>query len=101
MEYVWEKEFIISAKGLTGEITVTGTPEIGYPQQITVTIASIRTTDTTGTLKVQILKDETVVDTLEAGLAVTVPANNQWTKQYEWVARETGSYKIKATFIES
>lgn len=100
-EYVWEKSFTITAPKITCEITITGTPEVGYEQTINVAINNARTEDSSGSVTVEILKDTTVVETLESTLSITVPAGSSWPKTYTWTPTEEGNYKVKVTYTET
>lgn len=101
MRYVWEKTFTITAQKITGQITISGIPEVGYPQEIGVIISNARTEDSNGTVTVEILKDSTIVDTLESALETTVPKTSQWSKNYVWTPKEQGNYKVRATYEEA
>lgn len=102
MSYKWEKAFTISGPLLTGTINVSGVPEIGQEQTITVGINNGRTTDSTGRIVVEIRRpDETIVATLDSGTDITIAAGQSWANAYTWTPRESGDYKAVGVYTEA
>jgi len=100
VEHIWEKTITITETKLSCEISITGIPEVEQQQTISITINNARDVDSSGSVKVEIIKEGNIVETPQPPLDITIPAGGKWSKDYSWIPKEAGDYTIRVTFTE-
>lgn len=99
---MWEKTIQINTPEIKCEIKILGPCQTGSEHKIAVMLMnSFLPVASVGKVTVEILQDETVIETFEDETDINIPARGEWTGNYTWTPTVKGNYKVKVTYAET